>query len=94
MKIEPDIRNQNKRTSLHYASIESHADIMKFLIDHRLTDPMARDEYNDTPLHLTARNKQVHVFKFIIEPLGFDLNKKEDMDGDLFIWLVPLVIWS
>ena len=37
---------------------------------------MARDEENNTPLHLSASTKQVHVFKFFIEQLGFDSNMK------------------
>ena len=31
---------------------------------------------NNTPLHLSAFTKQVHVFKFFIEQLGFDPNMK------------------
>ena len=49
-------------------------DIIKFLIDHPLTDPMARDNSNNTPLHLAAWNGHVSVVKYYIDKLYCDPN--------------------
>ena len=37
---------------------------------------MARDECNDTPIHVAACNNQVQVFKFMIDQVGCDPNIK------------------
>ena len=60
----------NHHTVLLHAVGEGHFEICKLLIEHSY-DPNPRDDdYQDTALHVAARNGRTEIFKFIMERAG------------------------
>jgi len=53
------------RTSLYYAAMRGHMDIVKFLTVEKHCDPMCTGIDQNTPLHLAARGSHIDVVKFL-----------------------------
>ena len=66
-KIYKFCRDVNGRSPLHYACMEGHVHIAKFLIEVCNMNHLCTDDIDDTPLHYAAKRGHVNVVKYLIE---------------------------
>ena len=71
---------------LHFASINGHLDIAKFLIEEKGCDPMCRTKKGHAALHLACEKGHFDLVKYLIEERGCD---PMCIDDDCDPW-VPL----
>lgn len=57
---------QQGRTSLHSACEKGHVDVVDFLLGHG-ADMLAKDEEQNSPLHVAVENKQTLVVQMLLE---------------------------
>ncbi len=65
-----DIQNEfMKNSALHIASSSGYLDIVRFLVENN-ADLLLTNGTDMTPLHLAARDGQVHVVEYLLEKVG------------------------
>lgn len=57
---------QQGRTPLHSACEKGHVDVVDFLLGHG-ADVLAKDEEQNSPLHVAVENKQTLVVQMLLE---------------------------
>lgn len=72
-----DIKDENGYMSLHYAVIEGHLEMVKFLIDQGANVNSTSDD-GHTALHLAARSGNLDIVKYLLE-LGVDVNCEQEL---------------
>ena len=66
MGANPNAKDDNGWTPLHWAAQEGHVDVVRVLLE-RGANPNAKDEYGDTPLHNAAQKGHVEIVKLLLE---------------------------
>src|SRR5690606_29157590 len=59
-----NIQNHMKRTSLHYAVITNHEEIVKFILELG-ADTNMRDSYGNTPLYYAVKNNNYNIVNLL-----------------------------
>jgi len=73
---DPNIRDGDGNTPLHFAASRGCAEVARLLLGHG-ADPNAQAKDGETPLHLAAFWGRVDVVRFLLER-GADLNAKNE----------------
>ena len=58
---------KSPRTPLHCASVGSHLNVLKYLIDDLQINPSSPDEDGATPLHVASANGCIDMVKYLVE---------------------------
>ena len=74
MKVDPNIKDNNGRTPLLWASYHGYLDIVKCLIEEGKADPNIRDKYGETPLYVASKNGYFDIVKCLIKQGKADPN--------------------
>ena len=77
---DPNCKNEDGLTPLHYAAYGGHMEIVKHLIESCHCDPNCKNEDGLTPLHYAAYGGQMEIVKHLIESCHCDPNCKDE-DG-------------
>ena len=77
--VDPDIKDSDSQTPLHWAARNGHEAVVRLLLDSG-ADPDIEDIYGRTPLHLAAWNGHEVVTKLLLDN-GADPDVKDD-DGE------------
>ena len=83
-----NLLNQSNITPLHYATIEGHLDIVKFLLN-KGADSNATYEGEMMPLHLASLNGHCEIVKILIKLTKVDV-KRDDGTTSLILGLFPI----
>ena len=67
-------RNSDQDTPLHWAALEGHIDVVKFLTLEMHCDPTSRNADSNTALHVAAGNGHLDVVQFFISDQNCDPN--------------------
>ena len=79
--IDPDSRDQHRRTALSLAAERGHIPIVQQLLDSGKVDINGIDgDHDETPLHWAARCGRREIVKLLLEKHDIDLNAT-DLDG-------------
>jgi hypothetical protein len=73
---DPNIRDGDGNTPLHFAASKGCAEVARLLLKHG-ADPNAQDKSGETPLHLAASEGRVDVVRLLLER-GADPNAKNE----------------
>ncbi len=77
---DPNVRDADGRTSLHFAAVYSEAPaVVQFLLDAG-ADPNVRDVYGETPLHIAAVFSEAPAVVQVLLDAGANLNARDE-DG-------------
>jgi hypothetical protein len=76
---DPNIRDRDGNTPLHFAASKGCAEVARLLLEHG-ADPNAQDKSGETPLHLAASGGHVDIVRLLLEH-GADPTVK-NKDGD------------
>ena len=72
--IDKDAKDNDKWTTLHYATWKGHLEIVQYLIEICLVDMEARINDGCTALHIASRNDHLDIVSYLIETR--DVNKE------------------
>jgi hypothetical protein len=81
---DPNIKNENGRTPLHWAAREDHVEVARLLLEHG-ADPNIQDKDGLTPLHVAAFYGHVEVVELLLEH-GADPNIQDKYGDTLLHW--------
>ena len=65
--MNPEIRDRNRNTPLHYASWSGQLKIVKYFVEEAKVDTEPRDEKGDTPLHDASCQGYLEIVKYFIQ---------------------------
>ena len=80
--------NQSNITPLHYATIEGHLDIVKFLLNNG-ANANATYEGETRPLHIASLNGHYEILKILVKLTEVDV-KRDDGTTSLILGLFPI----
>jgi hypothetical protein len=63
---DPNIRDKDGNTPLHFAASKDCAEVARLLLEHG-ADPNAQDKNGETPLHIAASEGHVDVVRLLLE---------------------------
>ncbi len=52
LQVDPQVKDKYVQTPLHYAALNGHLEVVKFLIEDMKCDPHATNNLGSVPLHL------------------------------------------
>jgi hypothetical protein len=81
---DPNIRDGDGNTPLHFAASKGCAEVARLLLEHG-ADPNAQDKNGETPLHVAAFNGHVDVVRLLLEHRADPTVKNKDGDTPLDI---------
>ena len=64
--LDPNIKDVEGETPLHYAALEGHLEVVKLLLEHG-ADPNVKGSFGRTPLHYAASNGYPDIVKLLLE---------------------------
>ena len=81
------------RRLIHVAAEFGHLRIIKFFVEEKIFEADLKDEFQFTPLHLTAGKGHVDIFKYLVQQCKCDPNCRVSKDyGDYRGGATPLLI--
>jgi hypothetical protein len=81
LKVDPNIKDKNGYTPLHYASSKGHLDIVKCLVEKGKVNPNINDKYGRTPLDKASKKGHLDIVKYLVEEGKADPNIKDNWNG-------------
>ena len=64
--LDPNVKDDDDNTPLHYAARGGHPDVVKLLLEHG-ADPNAKGVDGETPLRYAARGGHPDIVKLLLE---------------------------
>ncbi|EAX98451.1 hypothetical protein TVAG_413480 [Trichomonas vaginalis G3] len=90
--VDPNMRNDDLDTPLHYACFYNSFEVVKFLLTLYEIDINAQNKYGNTPLHDACRSNDTETVKLLLECRGINISIKNykgvtaiDMTNDVNI---------
>ena len=77
--------NTHGRTTLYYAVISNHLEVVRYFINEQHCDPMTRDNDGNTPLHIACRYGNANIVQYLlstgkVDALDKNNNKETPVD--------------
>ena len=72
--VDPNTRNSNQRTPLHFACYHNSIDVVKYLLTLHGIDFNAQDSFGDTPLHDACNINHPVAVKLLSEFRGINIS--------------------
>ena len=65
-------RDQDGWTSLHWATLHGHLDLVRWLVDEKQVDPSCQSREGWTPLHVASQNGHLDIVRWLVEKQWVD----------------------
>ena len=79
-KVDPDMRDKDKYTPLHFAASFGFMLIVRFLVEEADAEVDAKNKLSTTPLMMASLNNQLDIVKYLVEECSADINLNNDND--------------